>query len=42
MIKMLMTEIREFVTWGVTPGWLNPYIVGHYRLEVANDVFNGM
>jgi hypothetical protein len=22
--------------------WLNPYIVGHYRLEVANDVFNGM
>jgi hypothetical protein len=22
-------------------GWLNPYTVGHYRLEVANDVFNG-
>jgi hypothetical protein len=20
---------------------LNPYIVWHYRLEVANDVFNG-
>jgi hypothetical protein len=24
------------------PGWLNPYIVGNYRLEVANNVFNGM
>jgi hypothetical protein len=24
----------------VAPGWLDPYIVGHYRLEVANDVFN--
>jgi hypothetical protein len=22
--------------------WLDPYIVGHYRLEVANDVFNGV
>jgi hypothetical protein len=21
---------------------LDPYIVGHYRLEVANDVFNGV
>jgi hypothetical protein len=21
---------------------LDPYIVGHYRLEVANDVINGM
>jgi hypothetical protein len=26
----------------VALGWLNPYIVGHYRLEVVNDVFNGM
>jgi hypothetical protein len=26
----------------VTPGWLNPYIVGHYRLEVVNDIFNDM
>jgi hypothetical protein len=26
----------------VAPGWLDPYIVGHYRLEVANDVFNGV
>jgi hypothetical protein len=26
----------------VAPGWLDPYIVGHYRLEVANNVFNGM
>jgi hypothetical protein len=26
----------------VAPGWLNPYIVGHYRLEVANDIFNGV
>jgi hypothetical protein len=24
----------------VIPGWLDPYIVGHYRLEVVNDVFN--
>jgi hypothetical protein len=24
----------------VAIGWLNHYIVGHYRLEVANDVFN--
>jgi hypothetical protein len=24
----------------VAPGWLDPYIVGSYRLEVANDVFN--
>jgi hypothetical protein len=26
----------------VAIGWLDPYIVGHYRLEVANDVFNGV
>jgi hypothetical protein len=26
----------------VAPGWLNPYIVGHYQLELANDVSNGM
>jgi hypothetical protein len=26
----------------VAIGWLIPYIVGHYRLEVANDVFNVM
>jgi hypothetical protein len=26
----------------VAPGWFDPYIVGHYQLEVANDVFNGM
>jgi hypothetical protein len=26
----------------VAPGWLDPYIVGHYGLEVANDVFNGV
>jgi hypothetical protein len=26
----------------VAPEWLNPYIAGHYRLEVANNVFNGM
>jgi hypothetical protein len=26
----------------VAPGWLNPYIVGDYQLEVANDAFNGM
>jgi hypothetical protein len=24
----------------VAPEWLNPYIAGHYWLEVANDVFN--
>jgi hypothetical protein len=24
------------------PDWLDPYIIGHYRLEVANDVFNDM
>jgi hypothetical protein len=23
-------------------GWLNPYIIGHYRLEVASDVFNSV
>jgi hypothetical protein len=26
----------------VALGWLNPYIAGHYRLEVTNDVFNDM
>jgi hypothetical protein len=26
----------------VAPGWLDPYIVGHSRLEVVNDVFNDM
>jgi hypothetical protein len=26
----------------VAPGWLNPYIVGHYQLEVTNDIFNGV
>jgi hypothetical protein len=26
----------------VVLGWLNPYIIGHYQLEVVNDVFNGM
>jgi hypothetical protein len=32
------------VTKGLTcaPGWLDPYIVGHYQLEVANVVFNGV
>jgi hypothetical protein len=24
----------------VVIGWLDPYIVEHYRLEIANDVFN--
>jgi hypothetical protein len=24
----------------VASGWLDPYIVGHYRLEVAKDVFS--
>jgi hypothetical protein len=22
------------------PGWLDPYIVVHYGLEIANDIFN--
>jgi hypothetical protein len=26
----------------VALGWLTPYTVGHYWLEVANDVFNDM
>jgi hypothetical protein len=26
----------------VAPEWLDLYIVGHYQLEVANDVFNGV
>jgi hypothetical protein len=26
----------------VAQGWLDLYRVGHYRLEVANDVFNGV
>jgi hypothetical protein len=26
----------------VAPGWLNPYMVGHYRLDVADDGFNGL
>jgi hypothetical protein len=26
----------------VAPGWLDPYIVGHYWVEVGNDVFNNM
>jgi hypothetical protein len=26
----------------VAPGWLKPYTVGHYQVEVANDIFNGM
>jgi hypothetical protein len=26
----------------VALGWLNPYMVEHYRLEVANDIFNGV
>jgi hypothetical protein len=26
----------------VASGWLDPYIIGHYQLEVANDVFNNM
>jgi hypothetical protein len=26
----------------MAPTWLDPYIVWHYRLEVANDVFNGV
>jgi hypothetical protein len=26
----------------VASGWLDPYIVGHSRLEVVNDVFNDM
>jgi hypothetical protein len=32
------------VTKGLTcaPGWLDPYIVGHYQLEVANVVFNSV
>jgi hypothetical protein len=24
----------------VAPGWLDPYIIGHYQLEIANDIFN--
>jgi hypothetical protein len=24
------------------PGWLDPYIVEHYQLEVANDIFNNV
>jgi hypothetical protein len=24
----------------MAPRWLDPYIVGHYQLEVANDIFN--
>jgi hypothetical protein len=23
-------------------GWLDPYIVEQYRVEVANDIFNGV
>jgi hypothetical protein len=26
----------------VAPRWLDPYTVGHYMLEVSNDVFSGM
>jgi hypothetical protein len=26
----------------VTLGQLNPYVVGHHRSGVANDVFNGV
>jgi hypothetical protein len=26
----------------VALGWLDPYIVGYYWLEVANDIFNGV
>jgi hypothetical protein len=26
----------------VALGWLDPHIVGHYQLEIANDIFNGM
>jgi hypothetical protein len=26
----------------LAPGWLDPYIVGHYKLEVVNVVFNGV
>jgi hypothetical protein len=26
----------------VAPGWLDHYTVGRYRLEVANNVFNGV
>jgi hypothetical protein len=26
----------------MTPRWLDPYIVGHYQVEVANDIFNDM
>jgi hypothetical protein len=26
----------------VALGWLDPDIVRHYQLEVANDVFNGV
>jgi hypothetical protein len=32
-----MTQARQ-----VALGWLDPYIVGHYRLEVENNVFNGV
>jgi hypothetical protein len=32
------------VAYGPTcdPRWLSPYMVGHYRLEIANNIFNGM
>jgi hypothetical protein len=32
------------VTQGPTsgPGWLDPYVLGHYLHGVVNDVFNGM
>jgi hypothetical protein len=26
----------------VAPEWLDPYIVGHYQLGIANNVFNGV
>jgi hypothetical protein len=37
MAVTLCSRVRQ-----VAPGWLDPYIVGHYRLEVPNDVFKGV
>jgi hypothetical protein len=46
-LNLSASIIRRIVTLcprarQVALGWLNPYIAGHYRLEVANDVFNGI
>jgi hypothetical protein len=52
-IFLLLSSARPFIAQGravtlwpkaqqVVLGWLNSYTVGHYQLEVANDVFNDM